>query len=307
MTPDDYALSFSFDLQAYDLLSARSMQDDDGQIGASNFGCREQMRRILAKEPRTDSPDKTAAIIGTYIDAGVKQARKAANPALIIDAELPVTLYPHEQPDGFTFLVHPDEIDPDEPSCTDVKSKNGLAAIRRGFADPQYRMQRHLQVLAAVQNGVLPDTAIARNVYLDRSGVDGTPHVEQEPFSPAVIVEATEFLNDALYANLHGEEAPKDKPRTWCRDYCPFNAACRGPEIEVELITDERVAAMVRAYGQADTQEKTAGQLRKELREAGLAGLSGRTADGWVITSTWVNAKNPYYRVAVEAPAVVPS
>lgn len=297
MQPDEYGLVFRNDLETFDLLSDRSRHGDEGGIGASSFGCREEMRRVLVRAERTDSPDKTAAIIGTYIDAGVKAARKAANPRLIVDAELLVTM-----PNGYQFPVHPDEIDPDEPSVTDGKTKNGLEAIRRGLADEQYRFQRHIQYLAAHQAGLVPAEGIARNVFLDRSGSDPRVHVEQEPFSMQVITEATEWLDDVLYAVKHGEEAMKDRPRVFCASYCPFYTACRVGEIEVEDITDERLAAMVDALGEARLRAKTDERLIKELTKGDhpLAGLTGKT-DRFQIVSKWVNSEKqtPHWRIEV--------
>lgn len=308
MNPQEYAVAYRTDLDLFDMLSDRSRHSDEGGIGASNFGCREEMRRILTRSPRTDSPDKMAALIGSYVDAGVKAARKAANPNLIIDAELHVTLYPTVAgKDGFTFPVHPDEVDPDEPSVTDGKTKNGLAAIRRGLADDQYRFQRHLQGLAAIQAGIVPEAGlVVRNVFLDRSGKDPEVHVEQEPFSRDVIAEATEWLNDVLYAAKYGEEAPKDRHREWCADYCPFATACRGGEITVEEITDPRLAAMVDAVGEAKQRQKADKELIETLLrgDVPLAGLTGKT-DRFRIVSKWINSEKqtPHYRVEVEAVA----
>jgi len=303
MEPDEYAFQFQWDLAAFDLLSERSRYGDEGGIGASNFGCREEMRRILTRSERTDSPSKWAAIVGSYVDQGAKAARKGANPNLIIDVKLPVTLYPVVAGrDGYKFFVSPDEIDPDEPSCTDLKTKDGLAAIRRALSDEQYRFQRHIQYLAAWQNGLVPEQGIVRNVFVDRSGKDDRPHVEQEPFSLQVIEEVTEWLNDVLYAVKHNEEAMKDKPRVFCKDYCAFYTACRGPEIETEKITDPQLAEMVDTAGEADLAMKANKQLKDELFGMGLKGLTGETSR-FRITSTWVNAgkQTPHWRTELEA------
>lgn len=298
MTPEDYAVGYRIDLDMHDLLSDRTRHGEEGGIGASNFGCREEMRRILTRSPRTDTPSKHAAIIGSYIDAGVKQARKAANPRLVIDAELIVTM-----PNGFAFPVHPDEIDPDEPSVTDLKTKAGLEAIRRGLADPQYRFQRHIQYFAARQNGLVPEQGIARNVFVDRSGKDPEIHVEQEPFSMQIINEATEWLDDVLYAIKHNEEASKDRPRIFCESWCPFYTSCREGEIEVEQITDPTLAAMVDTLGDVKQRSKTDAQLIEELLRGDkpLAGLTGYT-ERFRIVSKWINSEKqtPHYRVEVK-------
>lgn len=180
-------------------------------------------------------------------------------------------------------------------------TKDGLAAIRRGLADEQYRFQRHIQYLAAHQAGLVPADGVVRNVFLDRSGSDPHPHVEQEPFSPQVIAEATDWLDDVLYAVKHDERASQDRPRVWCKDYCPFYTDCRGAEIEIEDITDPRLTAMVDELGAAVTRNRADQQLIKELKKAGLAGLTGRT-ERTVIVSKWINSEKqtPHYRVEVE-------
>lgn len=307
IAPDEYAQAFTWDLHAADLLSERSRHADDGGIGASSFGCREEMRRTIAKVPVTDSPGKMAALIGSYIDSGVKQARLAANPNLIIPglnapASLPCKLYPALlRGEPFVLPVSPDEIDPDEPSCTDLKSKNGLAAIRRGFVEDQARFQRHLQYLAAHQNGLVPPDGVVRNVFIDRSGQDQEVHVEQEPFNLTVIEEATEFLNDALYAARHNEEAMKDRPRIFCKSFCAWFTDCRGSEIEVEAITDPDLAARVDAVGEARARAKAEQAVADALLNDGLKGLTGRTAR-FQIVSKWINSEKqtPHWRTELE-------
>lgn len=311
MTPEDYAVGFKLDLETAALLSERSRHADAGGIGASSFGCREEMRRTLMVEPPSDSPDMSKALIGTYVDEGITRDRKAANPHLIVKAEVVCTLYPQltDQagrllyPDGYSFPVHPDEIDPDEPSTTNYKTKDGLAAIRRGLAEQQYRFQRHLEYLAAFQAGLVPEKGIARNVFIDRSGRDPHPHVEQEPFSATVIQEATEWLDDVLYAKQHREEAMKDRPRVFCKDYCKWFSVCRLPEIDIPEITDPALAELVDALGEADLRMKAEKELVDELKKGDrpLAGLTGRT-ERFQITSKWVNSERqtPHWRVEVE-------
>jgi hypothetical protein len=296
MTPEDYAAGFVWDLEIADLMAPRTLQDDAGEIGGSSFACREQMRRIVTKADRTDSPSKMPALIGNYIDAGVKAARKAANPNLEVDLALPVTL------GSWTLTVHPDEIDPEEPSCTDLKTKDGLAAIRRGFVEPRHRIQRHLCYYAAHVNGLVPSDGIVRNVFLDRSGKDQTVHVEQEPFDMAVVDEAANFLADVKYAIDHDETAAQDMPRFRCAFMCPWFTACRGNEINLEPITDDELGRLVAAYYEAKQTEKQAKELADELRAAGLEGVTGRTATH-VITSTVINPVNKasYTKISVEA------
>lgn len=118
-----------------------------------------------------------------------------------------------------------------------------------------------------------------------------------------VIEQATEWLDDVLYAVRHGEEASKDRPRIWCEDYCPFFTSCRVGEIEVEQITDPRLAAMVDTLGEARSRAKTDKQLIEELVKGDrpLAGLTGRT-ERFQIVSKWINSEKqtPHYRVEIK-------
>lgn len=294
MNAADYAETFAIDLHTHDLTSPRSLQADEGQIGASSFGCREEMRRVITRSEKTDSPNKMAALIGGYCDDGFKRARAAADPTLILNAEYEVTL-----PNGYSFPVHPDEVDPANAEVTDFKTTDKIKAVRRGHVDDSYRFQRHLQYLAAHQAGVVPAEGITRNVFVDRTGRDPRPHVEQEPFSMDVIYAATEWLNDVLYAAAHDEEAYKDRPRQFCKDFCAFYSACRGPEIIPERITDPKIIAMIADYDQAYTAAKANEALRQDLREI-LAGTSGKTPTH-LISSTWVNAQpTGYWKVQTE-------
>lgn len=292
MTPDAYAAAFTADLQAWSHGSERSEQKRSGVIGASDFMCRERSRRTLARIPETNKPSKWAAFVGSALDKELKAARLASNPALLFDVEWTVTIA------GYTFPVHPDEVDPSEPSVTDYKSKNGLAMVRGKFTDPADRLQRHLQYLAGVQAGVLPPEGIVRNIYVDRSGKDDTPHIEQEDFSTEVLEDAASFLADVLYAVNNDEPASQDKPRDWCRRFCAHYTGCRGAEIDTPLLHPD-TSALVAAFYENHSLIAEAEQLESELKDA-LQGVDGTTPDGLVAVTTVVNAKNgPYTKFSV--------
>lgn len=296
MQPDEYAAGFTADVEVANATSARHLAGLDGVIGASSFDCRERIRRTLKRVPPSSVPSKWAANVGSALDEWIKKVRGDANPNLLLKADLTATL-----PNGFVLPVHPDEIDPDEPSVTDYKTKNGLAAIRGGFADDANRFQRHLQGFAATQAGLVTGDLIVRNVFVDRSGKDPEPHVEQEPFSMDVVREATEFLGDALYAAEHDEEASKDKPRYFCKVACEHFADCRGNEIEAKFIADPDTRQRVEAFHAAKLRRDDSLELMAALRAEGLEGVTGET-DKVRIVSTWVNATNrtPHWKVETE-------
>lgn len=294
MDADEYAQSYTGSVKAYQAGSARTALKHAGRIGASDFDCRERLRRILLQMPETDETDMWAAYVGTCLDIGLKQARKADQPHLIIDAEWPINL------NGFIFDVHPDEVDPTEPSVSDGKSKDGLALVRSKLEKDPARIQRHLQYEAGIQNGVLPaEGGIVRNVYVDRSGADPTVHVEQEPYSREVVVQAESILGDVLYAIENNERASQDRPRNWCENYCPFVSGCRGGEITTEEIDDPEIIGLVEAYHSNHEVIAEAKQLEDELKFA-LRGVGGHTPSGLRAWWTQVNAAKPYLKFSVK-------
>ncbi len=180
-------------------------------------------------------------------------------------------------------------------------SKDGLAVVRRQGADRQQRWQRHGYYAALVQAGVLPPEGIVRNVFLDRSGKDDRPHVEQEPYDPSVLDEMAAWLDEVVDAHKAGHEALKEKPRTWCRSYCQWYSACRLAEVDAPLLFDAALAEKVDGYYAADRDEKEAKQRKEELREF-VEGVTGFTRTAR-IQSTWVNkGSSGGWRVEVSAP-----
>lgn len=304
MTPEEYAQSFTFDLLLDDMGRGRSQQTDARQLGMSDLGgCREYVRRFTLNHPFTDAPKRLPAMLGTWIDSSLKDARKAANPSLIVDAEVMLTLDLPGFP-GLRIMGHPDEIDPDEPSVTDYKTKDndGLAYIRRAGTQLNHRYQRHLYYAACVESGLLPAEGIVRNIYLDRSGKDPEPFVEQEPYDPAVVAEASDWLASVLYGVEHepNEVLTRDTPEPVCRDYCPFYTACRGFDYGGELEPVQVEAA--RIYLEADALVKKWEPVRAGAK-AVLVGASG-TLDGITVRSTEVPASDSrrgYTTVTVRA------
>jgi hypothetical protein len=177
-------------------------------------------------------------------------------------------------------------------------TKGGLSAARRMWAgEQQPRFQRHLVYEGLRQQGVVPAEGVVRNYVVDRSGKEAAPFVYQEPFDPGVVAEASAWLDDALQAVKDDTEAPKDRPRPWCRSFCEFYTACRAHEVPSEAITSPRLAELVDAYGDAKAQARAGTDLAEALRDD-LTGLTGHTAR-YSITSTWINKGNPHWRVEV--------
>lgn len=314
LTADHYAALFRIDLEAADLLSARSAQARAGTLGASDLGrCKEQARRIILQLPHTDDPDKTAAIIGNYVDRGVKDAR-AVNEHLRHDVRTYATL-----PNGAVIPCNGDEVSLAEPSYVDIKTKDrdGLRVVRRAGPDPEHRWQAHVNYAGLTQYGgdildpatgevvehfdPLPAEGVVRLVYVDRSGKDPRPVVWQEPYDPSVLDEAAEWLDDVLYAVKHDEEAQKHDNREFCKNYCPFFTACRGAEERIgeERITSPQVDAWLSLLHFAKEQSDELAGIAREMKER-LEGMNARSATHRV-RSVYVNHKtSPYWRVDTE-------
>lgn len=289
--PDEFAATFLFDLLSHGDLSTRTAQKDAGEIGASDLGsCRQKVAYTLRQVTPTNAPSKWAAAVGTYVDAGVKEARKAARPWLLHDVRMQVTL-----PNGMQFWCSADEIDPEENAYTDVKTKAELATIRRLTAGDQPRWQRHVCYLAAHQAGHVAAEGTVRNIFLDRSGRDDQPHVEQEPYSLDVVLEAQAWLEDAVYAAEHGEDAMRDWSRPMCERFCEFYTRCRGSETFAEEYLTGYRADQLAGFVAARAQRKEAEQIEDALRLE-LLGVTGRSDTHWV-RSTVSNGKRPSTRL----------
>lgn len=284
MTPERYAQRFLADLTTADLTDPRTEQAEARILGFSDIGgCPEQARRFLNGDPFTDLPDLTAARIGKWVDAGIKEIRKAANPNLLTDLEVSCTL-----PSGIRITGHPDEVDPNTPIVVDYKTKDGIAAVRRTGPDEQQRIQRALQYYACLQSGVFTsEDGWVGNAYLDRSGKDPDVYVDLEPWSEAKIwVErADTWLLEVLHAKERGVHAERTKYLPFCQRYCRFFTACRGADLLDGEQIDGALAEMIALYHEADRKEKAGKELKAALR-SDLLGLNGTTAEHVIKTSS---------------------
>lgn len=300
LSPEEYAEGFLLDLVVDDMLSDRSQQADRRELGVSDIGkCREYVRLFLDGVPYSDQPKATAARLGSYIHQGALTARRNAQPHLLIEQTVQVTL-----PNGMTVKGHADEIDPVACEVTDLKTSDGLGVVRRVGADGQQRFQRHLYGWGAWQAGLFgdihPSQVTVRNIWLDRSGGDDRAHVEQEPLSKDVLNEAVEWLYEVEEARTEGREAPKDQQVEWCRSFCPFATACRGEEDTSTSIFEPRTVEAVDLYAEGHRLMKEGEQL-KEAARAVIGEVQGSTGRH-VVKRTFIEGsgnRRPYYRLSV--------
>lgn len=314
MTPEEYSAQWAADLSVAEASRDRTVQTQQRLLGVSDImGCRSYAARFLNGDTFTDADQSSAAMAGTAIHAYVLPIMAEDDDQREYERELTVTLS-----NGFQVLGHGDLLDFREPSATDLKTVDGLAGVKRHGATPQQRMQRQLTGAGMVQTGEVSDPRdlIVRNVWMDRGDLLATPHVEQEPYDPSWLDTAATWVDEVAYHvdNDLVEQAPKDKDIFWCRQFCPFVAACRGEEKAAvdEVIEDDELAVAAALRREAIDMEREAKELRKAsdevLSRVQDAKVLVRHSDGreFRLASTWVKesevayTRKPYYKLDVK-------
>ena len=274
--------------------SDRSKQAQEFVVGISDLGyCSERLRRFLDRQV-PDEVDMLPAFHGTWLGEGIEQAFKAAHPEALIQQDITVTLVG----DTGTFVIpgHPDIIW--HNILLDAKSADGLEIPRRkGMEDQQKKFQRHAYAKGAHEAGLFGDIPLEEvmvgNVWIDRSARERTLLVKLEPYDPAVVEEATQWLDEVVYIYDRNEgkppeeqdEAMKEPAREVCRKTCGFFVPCRGYDTDVEgLITDPDLLAAVDIQIEAADLTKRANRLKKEAKAAldDVAGSTGSYLVRWI-------------------------
>ena len=273
--------------------SERSMWSQGKRIGVSDIGhCREYVRRMITNEEFTDDePDSMAAFVGTAL--GDLLERGWSGPDVRTQVTVTVPLRAGDYDLALNLPGHVDIVTGNR--VWDIKSKDRLGVVRRSGPSLKEKFQPTLYAHALIADGTLThtkdDPVQCGLIYLDRSGKEGSrPHVVMWDYDPAIVEEAEAWLGDVMYAVQNGEEAPRDKERAWCYQYCPFATGCRGgQDTDVTgLISDPTLLAAVDTYRDAMDRERQV-KLDKEAAKSVLAGISGNTRSGWSIRTVTVN------------------
>lgn len=269
--------------------SDRSQQSAQRLIGPSEVGgCRAYLAHMIAGTPVDDDYDdiKYAAYIGTYLGDAVEAGLATRYPEEI-RTQVPLTA---TLPSGLQVSGHCDIVELGV-AIHDLKSKAGLALVRRYPPSLQYLIQVNIYLLAAIQAGMVPADGTWSLVFMDRSGAEDTPHVITGSLDMDIIALAESRLDDALYAAEHNlDDAPRDMPMDFCNGYCPFVGSCRGKDEHLVegLIDDPEQLNAVDAYQQGLAMEKE-GKRLKDAAKAELKGVQGSTGE-YEISWTWVDA-----------------
>ena len=309
LSADDYAATYSAALDAYGATRPRSMQRTLGVSAVGN--CSHYAVLTLAGVDPTDAPTSRAALLGTSTHDMAAKARAAWSPSLLLEQRLTITL-----PSGLVIHGTADEVDPGEPSVTDLKTKAGeaeLVALRRSGSTQQQQFQRHLYYLGALQAGLVPEVGTVRNVWVDRSGEASWCHVEQEPFSMDVVAQADRWLEDVVYAAKHGEDGTRDKHWGWCKTFCDRFTACRGDEQSpTVVVTDPELVAAAKHVligrhekGVGDGLERAGKKVLEVLQTAPGDDVVTYEAGEFRVRWVWINRADGggYHRLDVQMAA----
>jgi hypothetical protein len=281
--------------------SARSQQTREGLLGPSDLGsCRSYVKHVLTDAPRVERTEPPLeAFVGTWVGEGLEQAFVAARPQSIKQVRLSGTLPSGRKPRP----GHADLSDP-EFGVIDFKGRDGLETIRRDGPPFKNLAQIMTYLLFAIQMGYLEDDAKWNLVYFDRSGKEKTPVVFSGGLDMDIIHVMESRLDDAQYAALHGEEAPRDEPITFCAQYCEYFEHCRPDANPEGMIDDFDQVAAAEMYLEGKALA-TKGERMKDEAKARLKGVQGSTPTAvvrWVHTNeTWVEgfSRRPSDRIDV--------
>lgn len=210
------------------------------------------------------------------------------HPTAIVQSEVMVPLVGELH--TYNLFGHPDIVQP-EGILIDGKTTRGLEVVRRTGPSQQQQFQRHTYAYGAWlgkmfnQDVALEDVQVA-NIWMDRACDDKELHVDMEPFSMDMVEQATQWLDEVVYAFTHKQEARKEPPREMCAKICGFYRDCRMLDTDVEgLLTDDTVLASIEMY-QEGKELESMGKRLKDQSKGNLDHINGSTGE---FTVRWVH------------------
>lgn len=259
--------------------AARTQQATARVLGMSDLGgCREFIRATVAGEPRDSKVNlKWAAAVGTAVGDWVENAIEAMFPEAVTQET--ITLDLKVKDDLVVHITGHLDARIGRTAIVDIKTKNGLAEVRRQGASWENLVQVSGYLVGSHQMGIVDDDASAHLVYLDRAGSDTIPHVVSIPMERALsILEAnSERLQDVATALATGRTAPRDKPESWCFNVgCPFYKLCWTGYEPTDIIehADELKAVEEFVEARAKVNEWTSIRLAKRAALKGIEGVT---------------------------------
>ncbi|MEV0444966.1 PD-(D/E)XK nuclease family protein [Streptomyces spectabilis] len=293
-------------------VDARRPRSRQTQLGASDTVCGRRAAYILHRVTPTDSPDKRAAILGTYIHDGLLESARTEYGWLVERSVQDDLIRGHVdvvQLDAATASALPARYRPAMPAdvltVEDVKTKSTYMwdrILRYGATTAELR-QVHLYAGALFEAGF---ENIPGQRYLSRLGPldikrlrfrfinrdSGQEHIQEIDFDPQRAAEAQWWVERVREAS-----DPEDMPRdfngpgldTIC-DYCPFRSKCwpgtaPGVPEQTQLIHDDAdraqaLADYVKGHELVSEGDRIKKFARKKL-DRSPAGIYGPNKLSW--------------------------
>lgn len=266
--------------------SDRSQQSDQGLLGPSEIGgCRAAIAHTIVGTPRLPEDGiKLAAFVGTAVGELTERAVINYLADVMPEAQRQVPLTAHLPHLGLNISGNADLVI--GPSIWDVKTKDGLADVRRNGPEFRHKAQINTYQLARIQAGLATPEDEWTLIYIDRSGADEDTYVYSSPYDPDITAEIESRLEDALYAAEHDMgSAPRDEPYHYCARFCAFFNACRGRDEHQDggLITEPAILEAIEQYTEGKALEGQGKKLAQAARTK-LEGVEGSTGE---VTVTW--------------------
>lgn len=262
----------------------RTLQSEARVLGMSELGgCREYIRATIAGDPgEREVGLKWAAMVGTLLGDGIEALVKAADDRVITQHRLTLELMvgrTRVMVSGSADLIYRGY------AVADLKSRDGLAGVRRYGPSFKERVQISGYLVAAIQEGILDVNSFGTLVYYDRSGKEAVTHTWTVDYEQAlrILESAAERLSDVEHALETAQHATRDEAESYCKIIkCPFYSGCWSGYEADSALESERDIENVQRYIEARNEEAAAAERKEELREA-LRGVEGITPDGTVV------------------------
>ena len=197
-------------LVGHDQSRARSKQIEIGPSSAG--GCRRRVWHDLKQTEKTNQTETLAAILGTFIHAGVEKSIQRLDPFgdnYLIELEVSYG----------DLKGHCDLFIKDQGLVVDWKTTTKKGA--RYFGNQQQRWQIQLYGWLLANNGYeVKDVAL---VGIPRDGGMKDILVHREPYNPNIAQEALNWLQEIKDIVAQNKTAPEpEKPIAFCASYCPY-------------------------------------------------------------------------------------
>lgn len=301
--------------------SPRTQQSRSRVLGMSELGgCREYIRATIAGDPKDPVRKiKWAAFIGTAVGdmmetALVTSFEKFAKQGRVT-LHLPRTGVEVSGSSDGRMLPPGEHSEYPHGGIIDFKSKDGIAEIQRSGPELKECVQISGYLIAEVDAGNLPPTAMGHLVYIDRSG-----KVDKAWVYTVTVADARRWLDLAEQRLLEVADAIatgtsqsylRDQAESKCWYFqCPFYTACWSGYQPTEEITMAEVVEAVAQYVDGRNMAKDAKTLMDNAKlvlnpdpEHPESMVRGRTPDG--TTVNWKDTARGgelFYTIDVRSP-----